>query len=415
MSLESIKSLVDLALKDHESGKAILKEYNGKQLPKEKSIEVDKLFDNATVLKAQADQEKKSMDLEKELNSPEYLHPLGNGETKSLDGITETKEQEKERVEFAKKSMRSYLAKGMDGVNIEERKALSSLSDPDGGILILRESRNEIIQKLRDATFIRQRATGITISGASVAYPTFEDDDLGANTEIQECENIRIEDITDVFGEILFTPHKDALIYKIPQEMLEDSEINIESFMNGHFATRFAEREEEKFLNGLGVKEPRGVLQSNILALDIDGIASAISAEDIYTAIYGMRAVYRNRSSWMLNRVNISKIRKIRDDSGAAAGTGQFMWQMGLAAGEPSTLAGFPIQESEFFPTNVDDGDAMLLFGDWSTYWIVDRTSMSFQRLNETFAVEDKVGIKMRKRTDGKPTIQDAFIRLNQN
>jgi len=117
----------------------------------------------------------------------------------------------------------------------------------------------------------------------------------------------------------------------------------------------------------------------------------------------------------MLHRKVLAAIRKFRT-AAAGAGTGNFIWQPGLAAGQPSTLLEYPILESEFMPDSYtgSSGDPMALFGDFSWYWIIDRTDLMVLRLNELYAANDQIGVLLRRRTDGAPVMAEAFIRLNR-
>jgi HK97 family phage major capsid protein len=102
-----------------------------------------------------------------------------------------------------------------------------------------------------------------------------------------------------------------------------------------------------------------------------------------------------------------------------------------MSKGEPPTLAGYPVMETEFFgppiagsPTYATQngwsttgytpqtGDPFLMFGDFSKYWIADGPAMRVLRLNELFATTRQVGYLMTKFTDGVPTIGEAFCTL---
>jgi HK97 family phage major capsid protein len=51
----------------------------------------------------------------------------------------------------------------------------------------------------------------------------------------------------------------------------------------------------------------------------------------------------------------------------------------------------------------------VLLFGDFSYYWIADRQSRTLKRLNELYAVTDQVGFIGTQRVDGKLILPEAM------
>ena len=59
-------------------------------------------------------------------------------------------------------------------------------------------------------------------------------------------------------------------------------------------------------------------------------------------------------------------------------------------------------------PAN-DAGKKVLLFGDFSYYWVADRTNRSMKRLDELYAVNDQVGFLGTQRVDGKLILPEAM------
>lgn len=403
MSQAQIKSLLERAASELAAGRALLEEHEGKAMPPDVERQVDAHFDEAERLKAQADRLHKAAQLDKALHDPVRPHPFGAMEPGAGgDGSDRLRA----------KAFTKFLRHGREALEPEEAKALSSLSDPEGGVLVSEEFRMELIRKRRDLVQIRQRATVLETSSGSVGFPTFDYD--GDAEWTPESRPIAEEDITNAFGKTAFTPHKLARIFRVPAELAEDAAINVESLITDHFAMRFGEIEENAFLNGTGVEQPLGLLQAGLPSQSAAG--GSIQGDDAIDTVYAIRAVYRQRAVWIVHRTFVREVRKLRDDSGGA-GTGAYLWQPGLQAGEPSTLAGYPLLESEFFPAYAAagaPGEPWALFGDLSFYWIVDRVGFSVQRLLERYAEYDQVGVKLRQRVDAAPVLRDPFVILTR-
>jgi len=294
-----------------------------------------------------------------------------------------------------------------------QQKALSRLSDPDGGYLVSEDRRQELIRKLADATWIRKVARIITTTKSKVTYPSFEF--TPTVSVVKDGETITPEDLTNIAGKLTFEPHSMAAIVKIPWELLDDSDFNLIQLLVEMYAERKGEVEEGYFVYGTGVEQPLGILStSGITAVDVETATSAeITVNDVQGLPYNLKAAYRSNARWLMNRTYMKKAMLLRDDSGGS-GTGLFMWQRNFQAGEPPTLAGYPVMETEFWPTVSADGDAVMAFGDFSFYTICDRKAFVMQKLVELYAASRHVGILMDARVDGGLRDVNAFVRLNR-
>lgn len=291
-----------------------------------------------------------------------------------------------------------------------EYKALSSISAMDGGLAVSEEWRGEMIQKLRDRVQVMGRATVIQTDKAAIGFPSFDYD--GEVDRVLEGEQIGEEDITDILGKESFNPTKRARIFKVPVELVEDQDFNLINLLTTHFGVRFGEIMENDFFVGDGVNKTLGILKAPISVRRVTGSGNAeVKPEDIIDLAYDIRAVYRGQGSYSMHRNTLRQVRKLRDLS-SGAGTGMFLWQPSFQAGQPATVNGFPVMESEFFTDYNASGttdDPLMLFGDWSYYWIVMRKAFGIQVLDQLYAAEDKVGYKLRARYDGAPIMLEPF------
>ena len=334
-----------------------------------------------------------------------------------------------------------------------EKKALGSYDDTTGGILIPPDIRNNIIVRLLNLTHIRQRAFILTGGpGVPITIPSFDYTPGIAWT----MENMQAQQdvFGGVFGKTQLTPHEQARLIKIPLQLINNANIPIESFLLDWYMKWQPLIEENAFINGDGKDQPMGVLNRDASGNYMKGAAtpeatavtsdtdpnygSPISPDDIWNVIYSLKAQYRGPGcGWLIPRAGIKAVRSLRST------TGQFLWGDGdLSKGQPPTLAGFPVMETEFFGAPIPQttapngsllpvnalgtvqnawntttytpvtGDPYLMFGDFSNYWIADGPAMKVLRLNELFALTRQVGYVLTKWCDGCPTIGEAFTIL---
>ncbi|MCI0349387.1 MAG: phage major capsid protein, partial [Acidobacteriales bacterium] len=98
--------------------------------------------------------------------------------------------------------------------------------------------------------------------------------------------------------------------------------------------------------------------------------------------------------------------RKLKD------GMGQFLWQPGLASGQPDRILDVPVIMSEYAPNTFTTGLYVGIIGDFSYYWIADDLSLTVQRLNELYAETNQIGFIGRLEVDGMPVLAEAFARV---
>jgi HK97 family phage major capsid protein len=91
---------------------------------------------------------------------------------------------------------------------------------------------------------------------------------------------------------------------------------------------------------------------------------------------------------------------------------GTYLWSDALKVGEPDTLLGAAVYESEYAPNTFTTGLYVMIYGDLSFYWWADSLQMEVQRLEEKYAETHQIGFIGRLESDGAPVMAEAFARL---
>ena len=128
----------------------------------------------------------------------------------------------------------------------------------------------------------------------------------------------------------------------------------------------------------------------------------------MYRLFYALGESYRGKASFLCNETVLLQLMLLKD------GNGNYIWKPGLEAGKPDTILGHPIYTSTRMPSisgvSADDaGKKVLLFGDFSYYWIADRSTKTLRRLNERYAENDQVGFIGTQRVDGALVMPEAM------
>ena len=269
--------------------------------------------------------------------------------------------------------------------------------DASGGYLVPVEYDNRLIDVLTEENVMRKLGTTITTSGEhkiniAAAKP--------AASWIEEGGALTFGDAT--FDQKILDAHKLHVAVKVTEELLYDAAFNLEGYLIDQFGRALANAEEEAFLMGDGQGKPTGIFDTtNGGVVSVTTKGSSVSADDILDLIYSLKRPYRKNAAFILNDATLATVRKLKD------GSGVYIWQPGLVAGEPDRLLGYPVYTSAYAPIH-EAGKPVMAFGDFSYYNVGDRGTRSFAELRELFAGNGMVGFVAKERVDGRLVLPEA-------
>ena len=334
-----------------------------------------------------------------------------NGKLSELDNLKTSLENELKEIKRPpggnkntsehKAAFAKFIRKGDEtGLAELEQKSMQVGIDADGGFALPQELNTDILSSLRNEVVMRQECTVMTVGTSDwkklVNEGGIASGWVGETDKRSETGTTKLGILTPVWGEIYGNPHA-------TQTMLDDSFFNVESFLTSELTTEFAEREEEAFTLGDGLKKPKGFLSYETddktdkdrdwgKLQKITAGAAAISADDIISLIYSLRKPYRAGSKFMLNNQSLLAVRLLKDDKN------NYIWQPGLQLGQPSLLSGFAVAENEQMPDIGDaSGKAPIAFGNFKRgFYIFDR--IGIRMLRDPYTKKPFVGFYTTKR-----------------
>ena len=185
---------------------------------------------------------------------------------------------------------------------------------------------------------------------------------------------------------------------------MDDAAFDIESWLAGRIAEKFARAEAAAFVSGDGIDKPTGFLTHPVVDNDIwawgnigyvpTGLDSALGNGDaIIDLVYALGAEYRANGTFVMNSKTAGEVRKLKD------GDGRFLWSDGLAAGEPARLLGYPVLIAEDMP-DIASGSDSIAFGDFAAgYTVAERPDLRV--LRDPFSAKPNVLFYATKRVGG--------------
>jgi HK97 family phage major capsid protein len=292
-----------------------------------------------------------------------------------LNGGDEQGEQKKASAAY-KKALSAYMKKGIDMPHDvlaaePEYKDMQVGVDADGGYLVSPETSSEIVKKIYESSPMRQLASVMTIGTDSLEM-LYDGGEAGASwvgeTQARpKTDTPQLKKIVIPVNELYANP-------AVTQKLLDDAAVNIEAWLADKVREVFARKENTAFISGDGVLKPKGIFayDSGTGFNQIERVETAannaVTGDDLLSLQIALKEGYQGNASWLINRLQIGAIRKLKDSQGA------YIWQPGLQAGVPNLLLGRPMYMAADLPSSITATTDHAAYGDFRAgYQIVDR------------------------------------------
>lgn len=288
-------------------------------------------------------------------------------------------------------------------------KALQVGIASDGGVTVPVAMSSRVQRKLFETDPMRQLASSETISTGSLEFMA-EIDQAGFSWEGESTGETTLpgESSTPGWQMIKIPVHSAIARPRATQTLLEDSSINIESWLANKIADRFARGEAAAFITGTGAGMPKGILSytsgtsfQNVEQIEM-GHATALTADGFVDVKYALQEYYLERGTWLMNRTTLQACMKLKD------GQGNYLWKPSMIANDPSSaILNLPVRMSTTMPTIAANSLSVAL-GDWKeAYLIVDRLGITV--LRNPYSFLPFIEFYTRKRVGGGLANGDAL------
>jgi HK97 family phage major capsid protein len=286
-----------------------------------------------------------------------------------------------------------------------ERKALSVGTDTDGGFFVHPDLSGRMVKKIFETSPVRAYAS-VQVISTDALEGYYDNNEVGFGW-VSELAS-RPATTTPAVGAWRIPVHEMYAMPEASQKILDDAEVDMEAWLAAKIADKFARAENAAFVSGNGIGKPRGFLDypdgsdlTNSVTRFKTGVDGAFAAapnggDALINALYDLKAEYRANATWFMNRAVTALVRKLKDSDGA------YLWQPGIAAGQPATILGHAVASFEDMPTPVSTvaGTLGIAVGDLrQAYQVVDR--MGVRMLRDPYSAKPKVQFYATKRTGG--------------
>lgn len=294
----------------------------------------------------------------------------------------------------------------MNSLSGDEQKAMSAGSDPDGGYLLPPSTVGRMVSKIYEQSTMRQLATVQSISTDKLEGIVDNNEaDAGWVSEL----GTRSDTSTPQVGKYEIQAHEMYAMPKASQKILDDAATDVEGWLAGKVADKFARVEGAGFTTGTGVGQPRGLFAYATAATADDtrtwgtfehivtganGTFHTTKADPLQDMIGAFKDHYLQNATWLMRREVRTAIRKMKE-----ATSDRYLWEPSLQAGQPDRLLGYPARVDQYVPA-MATGSLSLAFGDIrEAYTIIDR--MGIRTLRDPYTAKPYVVFYSTKRTGG--------------
>lgn len=318
-----------------------------------------------------------------------------------------------ERDETYAKAFNDYMRKGAEA---DELKAMSTQVNADGGYMVEAQMEAGIRQRRRRTSPVRAVANVVSLEGNSYDI-LIERGDAGAEWAGERAS--RDETGTPTINRISIALHELSALPKISQRMLDNATFDVEGWLTGYVADKFARTEATAFVSGDGVDKPKGFLSYGkstaaddsravqSLQYRITGAAGAFAASSpadvLVRTFYDLQGEYQANASWMMKSTTAAECAVLKDGDGSYLVRGMFNADGVFVR----TIQGRPMYMAEDMPAIADNAYAIAV-GDFNAgYTIVDGKSVTV--LRDPYSAKPHVLFYTTARVGGGLTEADAI------
>ena len=292
-----------------------------------------------------------------------------------------------------------WLRGGDKALNAEDwatiRNTMSTTTGSEGGFTVQTDVATSVLDALKAYGGMRSVATVLrTEKGNPMSFPTSD-----GTSEVGEVipENTTATAADVVFGTKSLPVWKySSKVVAVPFELLQDSSVDIEAFVQSRLVARLGRITNTHFTTGTGTGQPTGIITAattGVTAANGSSQVTAITYGSIIDLIHSVDPAYRAMGNcrFMMNDTSVKVIRKIVDaQSRPIFVPGYDNGRLnGISGNAPDELCGYPIVINQDVAVMAASAKS-IAFGDFSLYTI--RDAMDIQMFRFTDSAYTKLG-----------------------
>lgn len=313
------------------------------------------------------------------------------------------------------RALRAFMAGGISNMADEDRarmlarqtpdirNAMSTTTTTEGGFTVATEYQRSLEIAMKAYGGMRGIAHAIrTATGATMNFPTTD-----PTSEVGEIvgQNSPVSAQNTQFNNIALDVYKySSKSIALPFELVQDSFIDIEAYIQSLLAMRLGRIQNAHFTNGTGTGQPRGLITAASTGkVGVTGQTVSVIYDDLVDLEHSIDPAYRNQPGvgYMMHDTSVKVIRKIKDAQGRPIFVPGYEADAVVNGGAPDRLMGRPIYINQDMPMMAANAES-IVFGQLSKYVIRDVMDLTLFRMTDSaFTLNGQIGFVGFLRTGG--------------
>lgn len=308
-----------------------------------------------------------------------------NAETDQIRNAVERRAHDDKRPEHLK-AFWKLMKNGEKLITPEEwgvlRNTMSVGTAAQGGYTVPTEVATSVAAALKAYGGMRSVAEVFrTSAGNDINFPTSD-----GTSETGELigENTTATALDPSFGVASLKTYKfSSKVVAVPFELLQDSAIDMEGFVQSRLVTRLGRVTNTYFTTGTGTAQPNGIVTAAASGkVGTTGQTTSVIFDDLVDLVHSVDPAYRalGNCKFMMNDASLKVIRKLKDSQGRPIFLPGYD---GLAGSMPDTLLGYPVVINQDVAVMAANAKS-ILFGDFTFYKIRDAMDIQMFRFDDS-------------------------------
>lgn len=245
-----------------------------------------------------------------------------------------------------------------------------------------------------------------TDSGNSLPMPTANDTGTSA-VLTAESADMTVADVT--IGQFVLDAYSFTSLVKFSAQLLQDSAFDMVAELTEMFGERFGRAMTTYCTTGSGSSQPNGLVTASALGKTAAS-TTVWTRSELLDLIHSVDRAYRKNPATrlMFHDTTLKKIAQLEIGTGDA----RPLWQPSIIAGQPDKVEGYEYIVNNAMSATYTASNKLILFGDFSKYYIRIVKDLEIKQLNELFALKNEVGLAGFMRFDADLTNSAAMKHL---
>jgi len=311
------------------------------------------------------------------------------------------------------KALRAYLMGGIAGLSDQQRTelqarqtpeiraAMSTTTNAEGGYTVATEYVRTLEEAMKAYGGMLEVCSVIrTASGAAIPFPTAD-----ATAEEGEivAQNGPANGLDTTFGTVSLDVYRySSKKIALPWELLQDSFLDIEAYIQGLLAVRLGRIVNKHYTIGTGSGQPRGVVTGAALGkTGTTGQTATVTYDDLVDLEHSINRAYRASAKFgfMMADSSLKVVRKIKDGNQRPIFVPGY--EQGNPGGAPDRLLNRTVTINDDVPAMAANAKSILCgdFGKYIARRVMDLTL--FRMTDSAFTLNGQVGFVAFQRIGG--------------